>query len=81
MFTVVLPLYSTRRDLKLKLGWAYSATHTTRLGDSKKYADPFPPALKAVKHRNSHPQWYTPDVLAWLKRRGFPVPENLTFSS
>jgi hypothetical protein len=81
MFTVVLPLYLTRKDLKLKLGWPYSPTHTFRLQDVKTNADPFPPALKAVKHRNSHPQWYAPDVLAWLKRRGFPVPENLTFSS
>ena len=81
MFIVVLPLYLTRKDLKLKLGWPYRPTHARRLQDVKTNADPFPPALKAVKHRNSHPQWYAPDVLAWLKRRGFPVPENLTFSS
>jgi hypothetical protein len=81
MSSVVLPFYLTRKDLKQKLGWTYSPTHTSRLSDPRKNTDPFPPALKAVKHRNSHPQWYTPDVLAWLKRRGFPVPENLTFSS
>lgn len=81
MFNVVLPLYLTRKDLKSKLGWPYSSTQTYRYMDVKTNADPFPTAFKAVRHRNSHPMWYAPDVLAWLKRRGFPVPENLTFSS
>lgn len=81
MFSTVLPLYLSWKDLKSKVGWPYSRTHTSRLSDPRKNADPFPRALKAVRDRNSHPQWYTLDVLSWLKRRGFPVPENLTFSS
>jgi hypothetical protein len=48
MFTMVLPLYLTRNDLKQKLGWHCSPTHTTRLQDARRNADPFPPAYRAV---------------------------------
>jgi hypothetical protein len=68
MFNVVIPLYLWK-DLKLKLAWAYSRSPTSRLMDPKKQADPFPKCHEAVTDRNSHPQWYTPDVLVWLKRR------------
>ena len=77
---VRLPLYLTWKDLRQKLGWPYSRSHTSRLMDVEKNPDPFPTSHKAVKHRNSHPQWYTPHVLEWLKRHGFPVPENPVFS-
>jgi len=42
--------------------------------------DPFPACTKFNNFRNCHPVWYTPDVLAWLKRHGLPVPENIEFS-
>jgi len=78
--TVRLPLYLSWKDLRQKLGWCYSRSHTSRMMDRKNNSDPFPQCFKHAEHRNSHPQWYTPQVLDWLKRRGFPVPENLEFS-
>jgi hypothetical protein len=79
-FKVVLPLYLSWRDLKMKVGWPYSRAHTSRLSDPAKTPDPFPPAGKIGHHRNSHPMWYAPDVLAYFKRHGLPVPESLEFS-
>jgi hypothetical protein len=52
MFMMVLPLYLTRKDLKQKLGWPYSPTHTTRLQDTRRNADPFPPARANVAALN-----------------------------
>jgi hypothetical protein len=46
-----------------------------------KYAhDPFPLCGKVGAHRNSHPQWYTPDVLDYYRRHGLRVPESVEFS-
>jgi hypothetical protein len=42
--------------------------------------DAFPACRKLGAHRNSHPLWYTPVVLDYLKRHGLPIPENVEFS-
>jgi predicted DNA-binding transcriptional regulator AlpA len=77
MFHMVLPLYLSWRDLK-RLGWPYSRAHTWRMMDDEE--DPFPRCSKLAGHRNSHPLWYTPEVLQYFKRHGLTVPESLQFS-
>jgi hypothetical protein len=80
-FKVRLPLYLSWKALKLLLGWPYSRAHTWRMmheeRDEKKK---FPLCGKLRSHRNSHPIWYTPQVLDYLKRQGMAVPENIEFS-
>jgi hypothetical protein len=80
---VKLPLYLSWRKLKDVLGWPYGRTHTHRLEIDPKYHrnDPFPRRGKiGLKHRSSHPMWYTPAVLDYFKRHGLPAPENVEFS-
>jgi hypothetical protein len=38
--------------------------------------DPFPAPVKAFAYRTSPKVWYMPDVIAWLRRHGFPVPND-----
>ncbi len=79
--TVKLPLYLSWSQLKRLVGWPYGRTHTGRLMFDPKYKhDAFPACRKLGSHRNSHPIWYTPDVLDYFKRRGLPIPENVEFS-
>lgn len=78
---VTLPLYLSWKTLKQMLGWPYGRTHTGRLMYDDEYEDRrFPEPGKIGKHRSSHPMWYTPDVLAYFKRHGLRVPENVKFS-
>jgi len=42
--------------------------------------DPFPACTKINGFRSCPPLWFTPHVLAWMKRRGMAVPENVQFS-
>jgi hypothetical protein len=78
MRRVKLPLYITWRQLKELLGWPYSRPHTWRMMFEDKYAlDPFPHRGKVGTYHNSHPLWYTPAVLDYLKRHGLPVPNDI----
>ena len=47
MFTILLPLYLTREDLKQSLD-GLTARRTLHVYDARRSADPFPPALKAA---------------------------------
>jgi hypothetical protein len=38
--------------------------------------DPFPAPTKPLGYRTSPKVWYMPDVIAWLRRHGFPVPND-----
>ncbi len=35
MFNMVLPLYLSWKDLKSKIGWPYSRTHTSRSSEAR----------------------------------------------
>lgn len=79
--TVRLPLYLSWKALKEILGWPLSRTHTGRLMFDPAYKhDAFPACRKLGSHRNSHPVWYTPEVLAYFKQHGLTIPENVVFS-
>lgn len=78
---IKLPLYLSFKALKENLGWPYGRTHTDRLMNEPEYADrQFPKPGKISAHRNSHPLWYTPDVLDYFKRHGLRVPDEVEYS-
>jgi hypothetical protein len=79
---VKLPLYLSWSALKKLLGWPYGRTHTRRLETDPKFhhGNPFPLRGRIGRDRNSHPLWYTPDVLDYFKRHGFRTPEIIEFS-
>jgi hypothetical protein len=47
MFTILLPLYLTRGDLKQSLD-GLTVRRILHVYDARRSADPFPPALKAA---------------------------------
>ncbi|WP_347264458.1 hypothetical protein [Nitrobacter sp.] len=83
MIKVKLPLYLSWKQLKQLLGWPYSRAHTWRMMFDPRYSgDPFPLCGKVGSnaHRNSHPMWYTPQVLDYFKRHGLTVPDDIEFA-
>ncbi|MGD1083002.1 MAG: hypothetical protein ABR881_32210 [Candidatus Sulfotelmatobacter sp.] len=79
-YKVKLPLYLSWSALKKQLGWPYSRTQTGRLMFDPAYVhNAFPACRKLGPYRNSHPIWFTPEVLDYFKRHGLAVPENIEF--
>jgi hypothetical protein len=83
MSKVRLPLYLTSEALRTKVGLPYGATQIKRLETEQKYhkGDPFPKRDKGTGRLKGRSLWYTPDVLARLKRRGLPVPEEVGYQA
>lgn len=80
MTKVKLPLYISWKQLKELLGWPYCRAHTWRMMFEPEYEDDrFPLRGKVGSHRNSHPMWYTPQVLDYYSRHGLPTPPDITF--
>ena len=80
---VKLPLYLSWSALKKLLGWPYGRSQTNRLENELKYhkGNPFPKRVRFTSGgRSAHPMWYTPDVLAYLKRHGARIPDFIEYS-